>query len=189
MSTHPRVLAAVAAILGPDLLIRNADVFIKEPGTSRRINWHVDCTAPIETARLMVTAWFGLTASTLENGCVDFIPGSHRDPLPNSASDKHNLTFRGEALAAMDEQAHVANVMPLGHLSLHCFRTVHRSSGNHSADRRFGYITRFASAGVTEEAAECGVAFLASGKEDATNLSLRKDFPISWNVRTNVRDG
>ncbi|MCP4815249.1 MAG: hypothetical protein GY888_22290, partial [Planctomycetaceae bacterium] len=92
MSTHPRVLAAVAAILGPDLLIRNADVFIKEPGTSRRINWHVDCTAPIETARLMVTAWFGLTASTLENGCVDFIPGSHRDPLPNSASDKHNLT-------------------------------------------------------------------------------------------------
>ena len=183
MSTHPRVLAAVSAILGPDVLIRNADVFIKEPGVTRRIKWHVDTTAPLESARLMVTAWLGLTASTVENGCMDFIPGSHLEALPPSAVDRNSLTFRGTALEALDQQSGFANEMPIGHLSLHCFRTVHRSNGNTSGDRRFGYVTRFVSPQANPKAAECGMAYLATGENKPANLTLQKTFPISWTHR------
>jgi phytanoyl-CoA hydroxylase len=180
MSTHPRILAAVSAILGPNLLIRNADVFIKEPRNTRRIMWHVDTAAPLEEARLMVTAWLGMTPSTLANGCMDFITGSHQDPLPRGPRDKQSLTFRGSTLERLERLDRVANVMPVGHLSLHCFRTIHRSNGNFTPDRRFGYVTRFVAPSVSAEAAECGAAYVALGDNTPRTLSEQSHFPVSW---------
>jgi hypothetical protein len=37
---RPKLLDAVESILGPDILIRNCDVFIKRPGLKRDIGWH-----------------------------------------------------------------------------------------------------------------------------------------------------
>jgi hypothetical protein len=180
MSKHPRILAAVRSVLGDNLLIRNGDVFIKEPGNTRRISWHVDSTAPPQSADLMVTAWLGLTASGIDNGCMEFIAGSHRHDLPKRATDRQNLTFKGAALQAIEQGEKCANIMAIGELSLHCFRTAHRSNGNHSNDRRFGYVTRFMAPNVDPGHAEAGQAFLACGQNQPAHLSLQPSFPISW---------
>jgi len=180
MSTHPRILAVVSAVLGPNLLIRNADVFIKEPENTRRITWHVDSAAEFETARFMITAWLGMTESTTENGCMDFIPRSHRQDMPRGPTDKSNLTFRGSTLDKLESGERVANVMRPGCMSLHCFRTIHRSGGNFTQERRFGYVTRFMAPTVTPEASECGTAYLAQGENEPARLSIQPFFPISW---------
>jgi len=180
MSTHPRILAAVSSILGPDLLIRNADVFIKPPGNSREISWHVDTTAPQSEAQYMVTAWLGMSESTTSNGSMEFIPQSHLFPLSENNKDKSSLSFSGEALHAIKGLPQEANLMRPGQLSIHGFRTLHRSGGNHTSIHRFGYVTRFMSPKVTPKAAECGQAYLAQGKNEPANLQLQPHFPTSW---------
>jgi ectoine hydroxylase-related dioxygenase (phytanoyl-CoA dioxygenase family) len=180
VSNHPRILQAVSAILGPNLLIRNGDIFMKDPGNSRRIQWHVDSTAPMNESHQMVTAWLGLSKSTLENGAMQFIPGSHRMALPERNKDKHNLSFRGKDLEDLNRLPAVSNLMAPGHLSIHTFRTLHRSGGNQTALRRFGYVTRFISPNVGTEASECGQAFLAMGENTSGNLKNRPTFPVWW---------
>ena len=180
ISNHPRIIQAVSAILGPDLLIRNGDIFMKDPGNTRRIRWHVDSTAPIEESHQMVTAWLGLSESTLDNGAMHFIPGSHKMPLPSRNKDKHHLSFRGDDLKALNRLPSVPNLMAPGHLSIHTFRTLHRSGGNHTDVRRFGYVTRFISPHVSPEASECGQAFVALGENTAGKLENRPSFPVWW---------
>jgi ectoine hydroxylase-related dioxygenase (phytanoyl-CoA dioxygenase family) len=180
MSTHPRILAAVSSILGPNLLIRNGDVFMKDPGNSRRIGWHVDSTASVAESKLMVTAWLSMSHSSRANGCVEFLPGSHEWPLPERNRDKHNLSLKGDALQALEGRPTVYNLMRPGQLSIHCFRTLHRSWGNSTQVRRFGYVTRFVAPEVSPEGAECGQAHLALGDNAPARVQLRPTFPVWW---------
>ena len=82
MVTHPTMLAAVTQLLGPDIMVRNADIFVKTARASREIRWHTDTTATTEQAGRMLTAWLALTESKLENGCLQWATGSHCVPLP-----------------------------------------------------------------------------------------------------------
>jgi len=180
MSTHPRIIAAVSSILGPNLLIRNADVFMKKPENTRRIAWHVDATCSTDQSRLMVTAWLGMSESSEGNGCMQFIPGSHRRPLPERNKDKFSLSLRGKDLDEVEKLARVSNLMRPGQLSVHCFRTLHRSGENLTLQRRFGYTTRFMAPDVTQDVAECGKAYLALGENSPANLSIGPNFPVWW---------
>jgi ectoine hydroxylase-related dioxygenase (phytanoyl-CoA dioxygenase family) len=180
MVTHPRILAAVQALLGPNILIRNADIFIKPSHSVRGINWHVDCTAPLSDADKMLTAWFAISDSKPENGCMEFLPGSHRLRLPKNVSDKENLTFAGADLDRANLSDRAANVMRAGQLSLHHFRTAHRSSGNTTETPRIGLVIRFMATDVSPEAAESGRGFLAAGHNDSGHFGLRKNFPVTW---------
>jgi len=180
MVTHPKILAAVGSILGPNILVRNADIFIKPSHSKRGINWHVDTTAPSEDADKMLTAWFAISESVPENGCMEFLPGSHRMALPPNVCDKENLTFAGDALEQANRTPSAANVMRPGQLSLHHFRTAHRSSGNETDHPRIGLVIRFIAADVSPEAAESGKGFLASGNNEPGHFSLRRDFPVTW---------
>ncbi len=180
MCTHPTIIAAAQDILGPNLLIRNADIFVKPAHNDREINWHVDCTAPISEAGKMLTAWLALTESSPGNGCMEWLPGSHRMVLPEGSVDKHTLTFRGEALTRADCSERVSNILRPGELALHNFRTVHRSGGNFTEKPRIGLVIRFMSADIDPLAAESGKGFLAAGENDPGHFSLARTFPVTW---------
>ncbi len=180
MSTHPRILAAVSSLIGPNLLIRNGDVFIKEPDNVRRICWHVDAAAPEDQSQYMLTAWLSMSDSSEQNGCMYFIPGSHKRPLAARNKDKHSLSIKGQELEEIERLPTVCNIMRPGQLSIHCFRTLHRSGSNETQSRRFGYITRFLAPQVSQAAAECGQAFLAQGENTPANLQIRPYFPVWW---------
>lgn len=181
LATHPNVLDAAESLLGPNLLIRNADVFIKEPGQRRGIGWHVDTAMPWEQTRFLVTAWLGLTDSTPQNGCLNFIPGSHLQTYKDGPKDRFSLTFSQTAKSQLDLSSAVANEMPIGCMSFHSFRTVHSSKNNYTDDRRFGFVIRFMSPEISREAAESGVAFLARGTNTNSQFMMKDVFPVSWN--------
>jgi len=180
MVTHPHILSAVQALLGPNVLIRNADIFVKRANNRRGINWHVDCTAPLAEADKMLTAWFAISDSTPDNGCMEFLPGSHRLNLPENVRDKETLTFQGAALAQANRSTRTANVMRAGQMSLHHFRTAHRSSGNTTNAPRVGLVIRFMAADVSSESAESGRGFLVAGRNHPGHFGLRSNFPVTW---------
>ena len=96
----PAIVEPVADLLGPDLLCRSASVFLKEPGEPAFVAWHQDAAYWELEPPDVATAWVALTDSTIENGALHVVPGSHREPLlaHGTIDDPANMLSRGQAI-------------------------------------------------------------------------------------------
>jgi non-haem Fe2+, alpha-ketoglutarate-dependent halogenase len=137
----PAILDAVEALIGPDILVYTSTWFIKEPESPAIAAWHQDATyfglRPYEH----VTAWLALTDATAENGCMEFLPGSHRKgQLPHRAGVvTASVNRAGQAVVgAIDDAPAVHAPLRAGEFSLHHTLCLHRSQPNRSAGRRIG---------------------------------------------------
>ena len=138
---HPAVLAPVQAFLGPDLLVYHVTCWLKEPGDSSFVSWHQDGTYFHLDPPEHTTAWVALTDSTMESGCVQVLPGSHKlgqlDHGTRPSTD--NLLSNGQhILRDLDKSSAKPLVLKVGQLSLHDTLLVHSSGPNQSAYRRVG---------------------------------------------------
>ena len=138
---HEPILEAVSRLLGPDLLLWNSGFVVKPPGDGYFASWHQDLLywglEPHET----VTAWLAFTESTVDNGCVRCIPGTHRGGLLPATETfaKHNMLSRGQTLDVPEAEAWAVDlVLRPGEFSLHHGLTVHASKPNRSASARIG---------------------------------------------------
>jgi len=139
----PRIVDAVAAILGPDILCWGSSLFIKEPGGAEQVGWHQDVYYYDIDVPAACTVWLALTPSTPENGVLRVIPSSHKTPAkphgpspPNSA----NMLFTFEEISIpVTEEAAVELPLEAGQFSVHHVSLVHGSAPNRSAGRRIGY--------------------------------------------------
>ena len=146
IASHPRVLDAVESLLGPNLLIWGADMFYKPPRSERFTAMHQDSTYwGLEPADDLVNVWVGLTPSTLENGCVRMIYGSHRKQQVEHANrfDANNVLVHGQTAVgyALDEATPIevdAGEMTLFHLFM-----VHGSGANTTNEPRLGLALRY----------------------------------------------
>jgi non-haem Fe2+, alpha-ketoglutarate-dependent halogenase len=143
---NPRILDAVEAILGENLLVWSSSFFIKEGADGTYVPWHQDSRAYGARAPDVVTAWVALTDSTPENGALQVIPRSHaRDELVHTTQHISNslLTRRREVALGVDVS--VVTIVPLqaGEMSLHHSSLVHGSPSNRTADRRIGIAIRY----------------------------------------------
>lgn len=80
LSHHPGLLAVVRTLLGdrPPQLFQDM-ALIKPPRLGREKPWHQDHAYfdfPLGTP--VVGVWIALDEATVENGCMQFIPGGHR---------------------------------------------------------------------------------------------------------------
>src|SRR5258708_871025 len=111
-----RLTGQVASILGDDLLVLSADLFIKAPGSSKRITWHQDVNYwGLEPLRGL-TAWVAFTAAIPENGCMPYAPRAHRGRLRHIElkTDDNMLTKGQEIAVEIDDADSVAVVLAPG---------------------------------------------------------------------------
>ena len=148
---HPRVLDAVAAILGPDLLVWRSIFFVKPAGDPGYVAWHQDFAYWGLDSDAIVTAWIAITESTAANGCLRVVPGSHRRAaLPHPLrGQRHNLLARGQA-ADVDEREARNVELRAGEMSVHHVRTLHGSGPNASDGPRVGLAVRYAATSVRQ---------------------------------------
>jgi len=143
----PRILDAVEGVLGPDILLYSAELFIKEPQTTHIVSMHQDLTYwGLGAIDGLVTAWLALSPATTASGCMDFVAGSHKNPiLPHTDTyDTNNLLSRGQEIAvdvAPEDRVHIE--LHPGEFSLHHGLTIHGSGPNLSDDRRIGLVFRY----------------------------------------------
>ena len=143
---NARILDAVEAVLGKNLLVWTSSFFIKEGGDGAQVPWHQDSRAFGVRAPDVVTAWVALTDSTPENGALQVIPGSHRrGELVHAIQPvrKNLLTRRPASALGVDGSA--ATIVPLraGEMSLHHASLVHGSQPNGTNERRIGIAIRY----------------------------------------------
>jgi ectoine hydroxylase-related dioxygenase (phytanoyl-CoA dioxygenase family) len=144
---NPRILDAVESVLGPDILCWGSSLFVKEAADPGFVAWHQDAYYWGLEPDDVVSAWIALAPSTLDNGAMRVIPGSHRMAAlahKRSAPDSANMLFTHEELAQdVDESQAVDLVLGQGEMSLHHVKILHGSPPNRSAGRRMGYAIRY----------------------------------------------
>ena len=144
---EPGVLDAVEDLLGPDLLIFSLTVWLKEPREPNFVSWHQDSTYHYLDSRTVGT-WIALSDASVEAGCMEVIPASHRvgQLAHENIVDSNNMLPRGQTVTRDVDFAKTA-FMPLrpGQVSLHDSYLVHRSGANDSNDRRIGIGVNFVS--------------------------------------------
>ena len=142
----PAILDCVEQILGPDILLWGSSCFVKAPRSSSYVSWHQDLNYWGLDSTDEVSAWVALSESNEANGCMRFVPGSHRrGPIMHDDTfEEDNLLTRGQELKVeVDEDEAVSVCLAPGEMSLHHGRMFHSSGPNTSNRWRAGLALRY----------------------------------------------
>jgi chlorinating enzyme len=166
---HPKILQHITQLLGPDVLIWSATLFIKEPHTQNYVSWHQDLKYwGLDNDDGQVSAWLALGPVNKENGCMQFIPASHRGPMYEhlDTPEKDNVLSRGQEAQfnAKDKRKDIVHVeLAPGQVSFHHGKLLHSSAPNNSDKRRVGLAINYISTKTKQNLVEEDFAMLATG--------------------------
>ena len=174
IAADPRVLDVVEGLLSPDILIWSVEFFIKEPGTKAIVSMHQDLTYwGFGAVDQLCTAWIALSPATSQSGCMDFVTGSHKNPiLPHDDThDENNLLSRGQEIRVrVAPEDRVAAELQPGQMSLHHGLMIHGSGPNVSGDRRIAVAIRYCTPQIAQQVAAKDYAILARGADRTGNF-------------------
>lgn len=165
---HPAILDAVEDVIGPDILVYTSKFFIKEPRSKAITLWHQDATHFGFAAPESVAAWVAFCDAPVENGCVEYVAGSHRLGQLQHRSGAHPDSFSGGAQTIVDpfdKQHPVAAPLDAGDFTLHHCLCIHRSQRNTGADRRIGLSIHYVSPRTAHTGSKRVTAMLVRGED------------------------
>jgi ectoine hydroxylase-related dioxygenase (phytanoyl-CoA dioxygenase family) len=142
-----RAASIVEQLHGAGMQIDYDQLLAKRPFKDDAVfEWHQDQAYwPVFEDSRTATCWLAIDDSTLENGCMRFVPGSHTAPLrphrPLRGDRGESHTLCCEVDPARDE----IRPMPIrrGDITVHNERVLHGSGGNRTAGWRRAYIVAF----------------------------------------------
>ena len=145
---RPEILNVVQQLIGSDIALWGAGIFGKPPIRGKATPWHQDAAfleyQAIQPLRLC-SAWVALDDSTPENGCVNYISGSHQARTVYShrfcESQSHTLDLVLQDYP-IDSNIQCATLRR-GQFSVHDVFLIHGSEANRSGRRRAGIALRY----------------------------------------------
>lgn len=142
----PKILDMVQQVVGEDIALWNSSFFAKPAKVGTRTPWHQDGEYwPIEPLATC-TVWIAVDSSTVENGCLRVIPGSHQAQrlAQHKKNDAPGLALNLELdESEFDEADAVDIVLEAGQVSLHDVYLYHGSEPNRSVNPRRGMTLRY----------------------------------------------
>lgn len=134
----------------PRVRLWHDHALIKMPGDSRESPWHQDLPYWPMNEPGALSCWMALDDVDERNGCMQFIPGSHRWGLfePIRLVDAQDL-FQLVPDHEGKDFTPVVMRMPAGSCTFHDGRTFHYASANSTAKPRRAIITIYMPDGIT----------------------------------------
>jgi ectoine hydroxylase-related dioxygenase (phytanoyl-CoA dioxygenase family) len=144
-ATQRAFLDVVEPLIGPNIILWASTVFCKPPREGLEVPWHQDGQYWPIRPRATVTMWIALDDSTVENGCMRVIPGTHRmGDFTHEVSDREDLVLNNVLNdTRLDLTTARDVILEAGQFSLHDIDLVHGSQPNRSARRRAGFAIRY----------------------------------------------
>lgn len=138
----PLVAAArevASGLLGAPARLVFDHAIYKPAGSPSITPWHQD-SAYDPSGRELVTIWVALQDTTVTNGCMRYLPGSHRNGrIPHlDLPERH-----GRTVAPFDESPARDATVEIGGAVVHREHTLHSSGPNHSNKTRRALILQF----------------------------------------------
>jgi hypothetical protein len=118
-------LAIARQLLGPEARMTGSHAIFKPAGHGAATPWHQDEAYWDPAANhLALSVWMPLQEATLENGCMQFIPGSHRLEVLGHHHINHDPRIHGLEVdeKAADLEKAVACPLPPGGATFHLSR-------------------------------------------------------------------
>jgi hypothetical protein len=146
-----RALALARQLLGPDAVDTGDHAINKPPRSTAATPWHQDEAYwdPGKHYRSL-SVWVPLQEATLDNGCMQFLPGSHQHEVMPHQPIGGDVRVHGlEFAESVDTSAAVACPLPAGGATVHFCRTFHFTGANGTDEPRRAYVMSF---GVPPEA-------------------------------------
>jgi ectoine hydroxylase-related dioxygenase (phytanoyl-CoA dioxygenase family) len=148
-------------LLGPTAELVFEHAMMKPPRTGGETPWHQDeAFFPKFTNYHSVTFWLPLQPVDATNGCLDFIPGSHKGPLLSHQSINNDPRIHGLETLFAEVNRRVSCPLQEGGATVHHYKTLHHAGPNTTDGPRRAYALGF---GVRSR-----------------EYTLRSDFP--WNL-------
>jgi len=140
-------LTVARQLLGPDANYAGEHAILKPARSGAPTPWHQDEAYwnPALDYR-SISIWVPLQEATLENGCMQFVPGSHKLPIAKHQSIGNDPRVHGLELAPdanVDVEKAVACPLPAGGATMHLSSTLHYTSANRTDAPRRAYILVF----------------------------------------------
>src|SRR5258705_3709667 len=156
---NPRFLVAASQLLG-NVPVRfwHDQIFWKPPKLGGVVAWHQDYSYWTRTKPIAhLSCWCGLDDSTKENGCLQYIPGSHKWGLlskPVIAGELQGIkNFLNEEQKKQFEKPQFAEVKA-GEAIFHHPLTLHGSGSNTSAKPIGAFVINVIADGVISDSNE-----------------------------------
>ena len=140
LATNPRMLDVVENLLGPDIKLYTDQMFCKPAKHGSEVPWHQDSGYWPAVEPRLLSCWIAIDDVTIDNGCVRFLPGSHKAAVPHHivvTDNPNNLAARPEYC---DPSREVPVTMKAGSVCIHHSLTLHRSLPNESNHARRGLV-------------------------------------------------
>ena len=147
---HPEIGRMLCDLEGVDgYRVWHDQALIKEP-FGNPTGWHLDNPYWSFYSRHAVSIWIALEDATLENGCMWFMPGSHKlATWDNVGLDGNQDDLFRKAYPAMAEIDPVPAPMRAGDCSFHNGLTAHGANANMTRQRRVAMTCAYMPVGAT----------------------------------------
>jgi Phytanoyl-CoA dioxygenase (PhyH) len=146
LSFRNTALAMAKQLLGPDATFAGDHAILKPRKNGGITPWHQDegfRDPNFDYEELSI--WIALTESTVDNGAMRYIPGSHKlGVLPHRLFGGANEANSIECCEGFDPKTAAVCPISPGAMILHSGRTLHGASGNTTDSARLAYIIQYA---------------------------------------------
>lgn len=145
-AAHAGIVDCVAQLMGDDIIVWGSSFFAKKGTGSKATPWHQDGQYWPMQPLAACTVWIAIDPSTVENGCLRVIPGSHKKrKIFDHDIGSLDTAVLNQCISAHDmpEAAPIDVELEPGMISIHDAFTVHGAEPNNSGTRRAGLTYRY----------------------------------------------
>ncbi len=142
----PRLVARLQQLLGPDIvmpLVHHNCIMTKQPQFSSDTGWHRDIRYWSFQRPELVSVWLALGTERPDNGCLQLLPGTHREEFESTRLDEPQF-LRPDVSENQEllQRRVFAELDPGDVLFFHC-RTFHAATRNHGEQPKFSAVFTF----------------------------------------------
>lgn len=140
----PRILDLVEPIVQPGVAIFSAKLVSKEPKDDGICHWHQDDAfyQDDSESRTRMSVWIPLQNTSVEQGCLEVIPGSHKRGLQPWSKREWGTCVRGiDSEIDLDERVYCP--LNAGSMLLFSALLYHGSAGNRTDSLRRAFIISY----------------------------------------------
>eukprot|EP00249_Psilotum_nudum_P005021 c18513_g1_i2 orf=112-870(+) len=169
-----RAASIAEQLCGQEMVFDYDQLLAKPPNRTDGIfSWHQDLAYwPITKDTRTASFWLAIDNSRIENGCLNFVPGSHLEPSLRYHGPLHGDRDKSHTLATvlLEKDVFKAVEIDRGDVTVHHERIIHGSGRNFSStDWRRAWVIAFRSQETVEQERQLGFTHSHNDALDVLN--------------------